>query len=86
VNDHNEDDRTRRRRVALGVIAAKLAIVALLLVLPSGLAIGFGAAHGVALLIAAVTAALLLVFKRDSSLPFLRHRPHGPDVREEGEQ
>jgi len=56
--------RGRRRRVALGVIAAKVAIIALILVLPSGLAIGLGAAHGVALLVAGVAAVSLLVIKR----------------------
>jgi hypothetical protein len=56
--------RSRRRRVALGVVTAKVAIVALILVLPSGLAIGLGAAHGVALLVAGVAAVSLLVVQR----------------------
>jgi hypothetical protein len=70
--------------VALGVVAAKLAIIALILVLPSGLAIGLGAAHGVALLVAAVVAAVsLLVIKRHRS----RRSAHTMTPKhEEGEQ
>jgi hypothetical protein len=59
--------RGRRHRVVLGVVAAKLAIIALILVLPSGLAIGLGAAHGVVVLVAAVGAVSLLVIKRHRS-------------------
>lgn len=62
-------------RVALGLVAAKAAIIALLLALPSGLAIGLGAAHGVVLLIAGVTVAGLLVSK------VVRSRRSGSDGR-----
>jgi hypothetical protein len=80
AGDPATSTRGRRRRMALGVVVAKLAIVALVLVLPSGLAIGLGAAHGVALLITAVGAVSLLVFKR------YRDRRSAPPRHEEGER
>lgn len=55
----------RRWVVVLGIILVKLGIIALLLVLPPALAISLGAAHGVALLVLLVSAAVtLLVYKR----------------------
>ena len=57
----HEPRRPRRRRITvLGIIAVKFAIVGLILILPSGLAISFGAAHGVALLMLLVSAAVTL--------------------------
>lgn len=82
-NDPTAGTRGRRHRVALGVVAAKLAIIALILVLPSGLAIGLGAAHGAVVLVAAVGAVSLLVIKRHRN----RRSAHTTPPRdEEGEQ
>src|SRR5215207_1991876 len=72
---------TRRRPrwvVVFGVILVKLGIIALLLVLPFGLAISLGAGHGVTLLVLLVVAAVTpLVSKlRGRTLPpALSHRP-----------
>jgi hypothetical protein len=73
---------TRRRArwvMVFGIILVKLlGVIALLLVLPFGLAISLGAAHGVALLVLLVVAAVtLLVYKlRGRTLhPALLHRP-----------
>ena len=72
---------TRRRPrwvIVLGIILVKLGVIALILVLPFGLAISLGAAHGVALLVLLVVAAVtLLVYKlRGRTLhPTLLHRP-----------
>jgi amino acid permease len=52
----------RHRSVAL-IVTLKVVIVALVLVLPSGLAISLGAAHGVALALVAVAAGVLLVVR-----------------------
>jgi hypothetical protein len=72
--------RRKRRGVAvLGIILVKLGIVAVILILPSGLAISLGAAHGVALLVLLVSAAVtLVVYKRRGKTlrPALSHRPH----------
>lgn len=60
-------------------IAVKVAIVALVLMLPSGLALSLGAAHGVALLLVAVVAVVLLVVRHrkrgshEMSIPGERH-------------
>ena len=64
--------------VVFGIILVKLGVIALLLILPFGLAISLGAAHGVALLVLLVVAAVtLLVNKlRDRTLP--PARPHRP--------
>lgn len=43
------------------LIAVKVGIVVLVLVLPSGLALSFGAAHGVALLLLGAAAVVLLI-------------------------
>ena len=61
TGDQAPSTRTRRYRLALWAVPAKLTIIALILVLPSELAIGLGAAHGIALLIAGVAAVSLLV-------------------------
>ncbi len=72
---------TRRRPrwvMVFGIILVKLGVIALILVLPFGLAISLGAAHGVALLVLLVVAAVtLLVYKlRGRPLhPALLHRP-----------
>ena len=72
---------TRRRPrwvMVFGIILVKLGVIALLLILPFGLAISLGAAHGVALLVLLVVAAVtLLVYKlRGRTLPpVLSHRP-----------
>ena len=72
---------TRRRPrwvMVFGIILVKLGIITLLLVLPFGLAISLGAAHGVALLVLLVVAAVMpLVNKlRGRTLPPARsHRP-----------
>ena len=72
---------TRRRPrwvMVFGIILVKLGVIALILVLPFGLAISLGAAHGVALLVLLVVAAVtLLVYKlRGGTLPpALVHRP-----------
>ena len=72
---------TRRRPrwvIVFGIILVKLGVIALILVLPFGLAISLGAAHGVALLVLLVVAAVtLLVYKlRGRTLhPALSHRP-----------
>ena len=72
---------TRRRPrwvMVFGIILIKLGVIALILVLPFGLAISLGAAHGVALLVLLVVAAVtLLVYKlRGRTLPpALLHRP-----------
>ena len=72
---------TRRRprwMIVFGIILIKLGVIALILVLPFGLAISLGAAHGVALLVLLVVAAVtLLVYKlRGRTLhPALLHRP-----------
>jgi hypothetical protein len=71
--------RKRRGVVVLGMILVKLGFVALILVLPSGLAISLGAAHGVALLAVLVSAAVtLVVYKRRGRTlrQALSHRPH----------
>jgi hypothetical protein len=81
-NDNTGDDTgvrpgcgsTRRRPrwvMVFGIILIKLGVVALLLVLPFELAISLGAAHGVALLVLLVVAAVpLLVYKlRGRTLP-----------------
>lgn len=88
-NDDTSDDTgmgpgrgsTRRRprwMMVFGIILVKLGVIALILVLPFGLAISLGAAHGVALLVLLVVAAVtLLVYKlRGRTLhPALSHRP-----------
>jgi len=72
---------TRRRPrwvMVFGIILIKLGVIALILVLPFGLMISLGAAHGVALLVLLVVAAVtLLVYKlRGRTLhPALLHRP-----------
>src|SRR5215207_7932702 len=72
---------TRRRPrwvMVFGIILIKLGVIALILVLPFGLTISLGAAHGVALLVLLVVAAVpLLVYKlRGRTLhPALLHRP-----------
>ena len=72
---------TRRRPrwvIVFGIILVKLGVIALILVLPFGLAISLGAAHGVALLVLfVVAAAALLVYKlRGRTLPpALSRRP-----------
>jgi hypothetical protein len=50
--------------VALAAVAVKLAIVAVVLVVPSGLAVSLGAAHGVAMLVVLVAAVVLLLVAR----------------------
>lgn len=57
--------RPHRRHVVGSVLAAKLAFVVLIVVLPSGLAVGLGAAHGIA---------ALVVFVAVSVVVFARHR------------
>jgi hypothetical protein len=88
-NDDTDDDTdmgtgrgsTRRRPrwvMVFGIILIKLGVVALILLLPFGLAISLGAAHGVVLLVLLVVAAVtLLVYKlRGRTLhPALLHRP-----------
>ncbi len=70
---------TRRRPrwvMVFGFILVKLGFIALILVLPFGLAISLGAAHGVALLVLLVVAAVtLLVYKLRGRTPHLSHRP-----------
>jgi len=64
--------------VVFGIVLVKLGVIALLLTLPFGLAISLGAAHGVALLVLLVVAAVtLLVYKlRGRTLPpALSRRP-----------
>jgi hypothetical protein len=75
---HESTRRRRRWLVVAGTILVKLGILAVILVLPSGVALSFGAAHGVVLLVLLVSAAVaVLVFKlRGKTLPFtLSHRP-----------
>jgi amino acid transporter len=58
---------TRRRPrwvMVFGIILVKLGVIALILVLPFELAISLGAAHGVALLVLLVVAAVTLVVYR----------------------
>jgi hypothetical protein len=87
-NDTGEDTSvgpgrgSSRRRprwvMVFGIILVKLGVIALILVLPFGVAISLGAAHGVALLVLLVVAAVtLLVYKlRGRTLPpALSHRP-----------
>lgn len=52
----------RGRSVAL-IVAAKVAIVVLVLALPSWLALSLGAAHGIAMALVVVAAAVLLVVR-----------------------
>jgi hypothetical protein len=76
--DHGSTRRRARWMVVFGIILIKLAVIALILVLPFGLAISLGAAHGIALLVLLVVAAVtLLVYKlRGRTLhPALSHRP-----------
>ena len=88
-NDNTGDDtgvrpgrgstgRRPRWMMVFGIILVKLGVIALLLILPFGLAISLGAAHGVALLVLLVVAAVtLLVYKlRGRTLhPALSYRP-----------
>jgi hypothetical protein len=73
--------RRKRPRTMLLVILAKAAIVVLFLALPSGLAISLGAAHGVALLVLLVVAAVALVaskrWGRTRRLELPHRPPHG---------
>lgn len=66
----------RRHWMILGIVLLKLAILAVVLALPSGLALSLGAAHGVILLVLLGSAAVVLaVFKlRGKPLPTLSHR------------
>jgi hypothetical protein len=67
-----------RWMMVFGIILVKLGVIALLLILPFGLTISLGAAHGVALLVLLVVAVVtLLVYKlRGRTLPpALSHRP-----------
>jgi hypothetical protein len=59
-----------RHRSAALIIAVKVAIIALVLVLPSGLAISLGAAHVVAIVLVAVSLAALMIVRH------LRNRSH----------
>lgn len=52
----------RGRSVAL-IVAVKVAIVVLVLALPSGLALSLGAAHGIAMALVVIGAAVLLVVR-----------------------
>jgi hypothetical protein len=78
------DPQGRRPRwvALLGIILVKLAIVAVILVLPSGLALSLGASHLVALLVLLVAAAVTaVVFKLRGkplrpALSLLRHKGH----------
>ena len=88
-NDHTGDDigvgtgrgstkHGPRWMMVFGIILIKLGVIALILVLPFGLTISLGAAHGIALLVLLVVAAVtLLVYKlRGRTLhPALLHRP-----------
>ena len=58
---HEQGWRTRHRVAILGTILAKLGLVAVILVLPSGLAVAVGAAHGGVLLVMLGSAAVTLV-------------------------
>lgn len=51
----------------MGVVAAKLAIVALVLALPTSLAIGLGVAHAAMALVALVVVLTLVVLRRHRS-------------------
>ena len=88
ASDFNDDTgvgpgRGSTRRIprwvmVFGIILVKLGVFALILVLPFGLTISLGAAHGVALLVLLVVAAVtLLVYKlRGRTLhPTPLHRP-----------
>lgn len=55
-----------RHRSAALLVAVKVVIVAVVLVLPSGLALSLGAAHVVAMALVAVGAAVLLIVKHRS--------------------
>ncbi len=62
--------------MVFGIMLVKLGVIALILVLPFGLAISLGAAHGVALLVLLVVAAVtLLVYKLRGRTLHLSHRP-----------
>ncbi len=71
-----------RRHLLLGIIVAKVAIIALILMLPSGLALSLGASHIVVLAVLLVAAAATaIVLKRRGkplrpSLSMLRHKGH----------
>jgi hypothetical protein len=81
---HEPKRSTRRRIVVLGIVVVKLAVVAIILILPSGLAISLGAVHGVALLVLLASAAVTLVvlkLRGGAMRPELSHRlryQHGP--------
>jgi peptidoglycan/LPS O-acetylase OafA/YrhL len=95
---HEPGRRSRRRRwAAVGLVAVKLALVAVALLLPSGVALSVGAAHGVVmlLLLAAAVVALLVARRRGRTfrellahVPPARHRliPSGRRQADGGEQ
>ena len=60
---HGREAMRRRPRwvMVFGIILVKLEVIALILVLPFGLAISLGAAHGVALLVLLVAVAVTLL-------------------------
>ena len=71
----------RRYRAVFGIAAVKLAVVALFVALPSGLAIGLGAAHGVALAVAGVAALSLFLFRRNRKpRSLVSHPQHGEEA------
>lgn len=88
--------RHRRRWVAIGLVAAKLAVVAAIVLVPSGLAVSLGAAHAVAMvfLLVAGAVAVLVTRRRGRSVRGLLHRLGGRHLalagrrspREEGHQ
>ena len=65
AGNHSPGATRRRRHWVLPVIAVKAAIVAVVVLLPSGVAIGLGAAHAIAVVAVLVVVGLGL---------FVRHR------------
>lgn len=70
--------RRSRWLVVSGVLLVKASIIAGLVLLPSGLAISLGVAHGLVLLVVGggVVAALLVARRRGAARPALAHRAH----------
>jgi amino acid permease len=61
-----------RRHVVPAVIAVKVVIIALVVLLPSGVAIGLGAAHAVAAAVVVVAVASILLVRRHRNARAMR--------------
>jgi hypothetical protein len=64
---HEPPPGSRRRHLILPVVAIKVAFVALVVLLPSGLAIGLGVAHGIAALVVLVALSAIVFVRRRSA-------------------